>query len=262
MIFKGIYLRGMSLTFAKSGNQLARFNADVKLIWAAGLTIGILFCQSLPALSILLVLLGLLGLYDSGIASAYRKFVWVGIPAIVIIMAIHLFYHKGEILFSFGVFTATAEGIKEGVLNSLRFLNFGMVAIATLGGIEPVDFGKRIAWGLSLFRWRKLRDLALVFFVAIRFVPSFMREMEMLKMAMKARGADFDGSPISKLRMNMKLLLPLFSRIIRQADDIACAISLKGHRGVYLVGKSPSLKIGDILLIFIAILLATILALV
>jgi energy-coupling factor transport system permease protein len=260
LLFKGIYLRGVWLTDAKSGNQLARLNADVKLFWAAGLTIGILFCQSIPVLSILLVLLGLLGLYDSGIASAYRKFVWVGIPAILIIMAIHLFYHKGEVLFNFGAFAATIDGIKEGVLNSLRFLNFGMVAIATLGGIEPVDFGKRIAWGLSLFRWRKLRDLALVFFVAIRFVPSFMREMEMLKMAMRARGADFDGSPINKLRLNMKLLLPLFSRVIRQADDIACAISLKGHRGIYLVGKRPSLGTGDVFLIVMAILLATVLA--
>lgn len=255
-------MRGMSLTYAKSGNQLARLNADVKLFWAAGLTIGILFCQSLPGLSILLVLLGLLGFYDSDIASAYRKFVWVGIPAILIIMTIHLFYHEGEVLFRLGALTATVDGIKEGVLNSLRFSNFGLVAIATLGGIEPVDFGKRIAWGLSLFRWRKLRDLALVFFVAIRFVPSFMREMEMLKMAMRARGADFDGSPISKLRMNIKLLLPLFSRVIRQADDIACAISLKGHRGTYLVGKSPSLRTGDILLIVIAVLLSAILALV
>lgn len=246
----------MSLALIKNGNQLARISTDVKLFWAIGLTIGILFCQSLTALSILLVFLVFLGFFDNEVTYAYKKFIWVGIPAVMIIMAIHLFYHRGDALFRIWFFMATSEGIRAGVLHSLRFLNFGLVAIAALGAIDPVDFGKRIAWWLSLFRWRKLKELALVFFVAIRFAPSFLREMEILKIAMKARGADFSGSPIRKIHMNMKLLLPLFSRVIRQADDIACAISLKGYHGEYLTGRKPKLTASDILLVVIAIIIA------
>jgi energy-coupling factor transport system permease protein len=251
----------MSLAYLNDRSWLARLGVDVKLFWAAGLTVGILFCKSWLALVILLFLLGSLGFYDRRIVSAYRKFIWIAIPATLIIVAIHLFYHEGEELFRFWIFTATADGVREGVINSLRFLNFGLVAIATIREIEPVDFGRRISWGLGLFRWRKLTDLSLVFFIAIRFVPSFVKETEMVKMAMIARGADFGGSIINRMRMNIRVMLPLFSRVIRQTDDIACAISLKGHKGVYIVGKRPSLRFGDMFLIFGAIIITLILAL-
>ncbi|NLI15706.1 MAG: hypothetical protein GX409_05400 [candidate division Zixibacteria bacterium] len=251
----------MSVGFVKNDNKLAEIGADVRMFWGVGLTIGILLCQSKLALTILAVLLSLLSLFDSGMASRYRKFIWIGFPAIIMILVIHLFYHEGEILFRFWKFSATEAGIREGALNSLRFVNFGLVALATLGGIEAVDFGRRIAWGLGLFRWNKLKNLSLVFFIAIRFMPSFVRETDLVKIAMRSRGADFRGSPVDKARIYIRLLLPLLSRVIRQADDIACAISLKGYQGEYLTGRKPSLRAADVFLIVIGAIIVVVLAL-
>jgi energy-coupling factor transporter transmembrane protein EcfT len=73
------------------------------------------------------------------------------------------------------------------------------------------------------------------------------------------RGADFCGSLVSRIRMNLRMMLPLFSRVIRQADDVASAISLKGYQGTYLVGKNPSIKISDLLLILAAVCISILL---
>jgi energy-coupling factor transport system permease protein len=243
----------MSLAYSNRGLPLARLSTEVKLIWAVGLTVGILFCRSLVVQAVQAVLLILIGLLGKGVSAAFRKFFLIGIPAIAIIVAIHLFYHEGEVLFQIWVLRATVNGLMSGILNALRFLNFGFVAILTIGGIEPVEFGRKIVWGFGLLRLRIFSELGLVFFIAIRFVPLFISEASTVKSAMIVRGADFGGSMISRIRMNLRMMLPLFSRVIRQADDIACAISLKGYQGTYLVGKNPSIKFSDILLFLVAI---------
>jgi energy-coupling factor transporter transmembrane protein EcfT len=212
------------------------------------LTIGILFCRSTMIQLVLVILLGLSGFIWGRIPAEFRKFIYFGLPTLLIIFLIHLFYHQGESLFKVWFFNATVEGLKAGILISLRFLNFGLVAILMLSGISPVEFGRRLAWLLGLFRWRALADLSLVFFIAIRFVPSLVKESGLVKLAMIARGADFGGSVVNRSKRHIQLLLPLFSRVIRQADDIACAISLKGYRGIYLVGNRPEFQIADILL--------------
>jgi energy-coupling factor transport system permease protein len=249
----------MSLAYLKRGLSLAGFSTEVKLVWAVGLTVGILFCQFLVVQAILAVSLILIGLFDKRVAAAFRKFFLIGIPAIAIIMAIHLFYHEGEVLFRIWVLKATVRGLMAGILNALRFLNFGFVAILTIGGIEPVEFGRKIVWGFGLLRLRIFSELGLVFFIAIRFVPLFISEASTVKSAMIVRGANFGGSLIHRIRMNLRMMLPLFSRVIRQADDIACAISLKGYRGTYLVGKNPSIKYSDVVLILAAIGIASLL---
>jgi energy-coupling factor transport system permease protein len=243
----------MSLAYSNRVLPLAWLSTEVKLVWAVGLTVGILFCQSLAIQAILAILLFLLGLSSNGVSAAFRKFLFVGIPAIVIIMTIHLFYHQGEVIFRVWVLRATVNGLMAGILNAFRFLNFGFVAILTIGRIEPVEFGRKIVWGFGLLRLRIFSDLGLVFFIAIRFVPLFIKETSTVKSAMIVRGANFGGSLINRIRMNLRMMLPLFSRVIRQADDIACAISLKGFEGTYLVGKNPSIRFSDILLIVAAI---------
>jgi len=238
---------------------LAGIGIEAKLIWALGLTIGILFCQSITIQLALLILLCLSGFIWGGIPAEFRKFIYFGLPTLLIIVAIHLFYHQGDILFKLWFLNATDSGLKAGALNGLRFLNFGIVAILMLSGISPVEFGRRLAWLFGFFRWRALSDLALVFFIAMRFVPSLVNESGVVKLAMAARGADFGGSVISRLKMHLQLLLPLFSRVIRQADDIACAISLKGYQGVYLVGSRPRFRFGDIFLSVAGIIVALLL---
>jgi energy-coupling factor transport system permease protein len=249
----------MSLAYSNGNRPLDRLSTEIKLIWAIGLAVGILFCQSILGLAMLLAVLGVLGIMASGMMQAFRKFALIAIPAILIIMAIHLFYHSGEELFRIWILVGTLDGIKQGILNALRFLDFGFAAILTIGNIEPVELGRKIIWGFGLFKMRMMSELGLVFFIAVRFVPLFVEEISTIKLAMSARGADFSGSLIKRIRIYLRMMLPLFSRVIRQADDIACAISLKGYKGTYLVGKKPRLGFSEIAMVFLAVSVAVVL---
>ena len=65
---------------------------------------------------------------------------------------------------------------------------------------------------------------------------------------MMARGADFGGGPIKRLRSEASLLLPLFVRVMRQADDVAAAIALRQHKGAYFLASAPRLRASDYVL--------------
>jgi energy-coupling factor transport system permease protein len=225
--------------------KLAAIGAETKFIWAIGLSVGILFCQKTLIQLILAVLLAIL-LIATGVKPQilirYIKLLW---PALLIIFCIHLFYHSGNVLFQFWILKATDEGVKAGLFNILRFLNFSLLAIAFIQSVSPIEFSRKLSWILGLFRIQFLSDLALIFFIALRFMPVMAAELSSVKMAMIARGANFKTGLKQRMRLNLKLLLPLFSRVIRQSDEVASAIALKSHNGRYFIGQKPSLKFSD-----------------
>jgi energy-coupling factor transport system permease protein len=249
----------MSLIHYNPKSPLAELSVEIKLIWALGISIGILFCERTTAQLILTVSLSILGLWGGLRAKELLKFIKYALPVLLIILAFHLFYHDGAVLFRFWFLKATDAGLKSGLFNILRFINFGLVAIVMIASLSPVEFSRRLAWGFGIFKIRAFSDLALVFFIALRFVPSLVQEAGGVKMAMIARGANFDSGLLRRIRLYIKTLLPLFSKVIRQADDVASAISLKSHQGRYLTGKRPDFRPSGIFLSLLGIVISIIL---
>jgi energy-coupling factor transporter transmembrane protein EcfT len=69
--------------------------------------------------------------------------------------------------------------------------------------------------------------------VALRFVPTLLEEVERMKEAQVARGADFaGGGVIRRLRKMATLVIPLILCTFRRADELALAMEGRGyHRG-------------------------------
>ncbi|MGC8875445.1 MAG: energy-coupling factor transporter transmembrane component T family protein, partial [Chloroflexia bacterium] len=75
-------------------------------------------------------------------------------------------------------------------------------------------------------------ELALVFVVALRFLPLLVREAERLLKAQAARGADFGrGGVIQRVRRTFPLLIPLFVITLRRAEELAIAMEARGYVG-------------------------------
>jgi energy-coupling factor transport system permease protein len=236
--------------------KLAPISVEVKFVWAISLSIGILFCQMTFAQLVLALILTCL-LLATGLKPIllikYGKLLW---PAFLIIFCIHLFYHKGDILFKFWLLKATDTGLKAGIFNLIRFFNFSLLAVAFIQNVSPIEFSRRLSWFMGLLKLRYLSDLSLIFFIALRFMPVIASEIGSVKMAMIARGANFRSGLKHRMMLNLKLLLPLLSRVIRQSDEVASAISLKSHNGRYFIGQKPVIKIADLTSMLISISIA------
>jgi energy-coupling factor transporter transmembrane protein EcfT len=76
-------------------------------------------------------------------------------------------------------------------------------------------------------------DIAIMVSVALRFVPTLLEEVERMKEAQAARGADFAGGGlIRRLRKMATLVIPLILCTFRRADELALAMEGRGyHRG-------------------------------
>lgn len=98
---------------------------------------------------------------------------------------------------------------------------------------EPI----RLADGLArLFAFLErvrvpVRDLAMVLTLALRFLPAVMEEAQRIVLAQEARGARFDGGPLTRARRLLPLAVPLFAGCLRRADVLALAMEARGYRG-------------------------------
>lgn len=76
------------------------------------------------------------------------------------------------------------------------------------------------------------REIALVMVIAIRFLPVILSEIERIKIAQMARGADFGktgGFVFGAVRL-MPLLVPVIMSAIQRASDLAVAMETRGYR--------------------------------
>ena len=64
-------------------------------------------------------------------------------------------------------------------------------------------------------------DLAMMISIALRFIPVLVDEAERLRKAQLARGADFGGNPIRRIRNLVPLLAPLFVAAFDRAVEMA-----------------------------------------
>jgi len=236
-------------------SKMASIAIEVKLVWFICISIMILFSHLIQVQVILFLALLCLAYYgglNPGQIVSYLKLFW---PVFLIVFLLHLFYHDGQVLFSIWLLKATAQGLRAGFLNLFRFINFLGAAICLLSWISPQEMAAKLFTGFGLSKRKFFQEITLIFFIAMRFMPVLIKEREIVILAMKARGADFGGGLVNRIKLNSKLMLPLFSRIIGQTDDVASALALKGYAGVYFTSPKTKLRRWDFYLLLIGIVL-------
>ena len=86
---------------------------------------------------------------------------------------------------------------------------------------------------------RRLRfpahELAMVFTISLRFVPTLAEELEKIMKAQASRGADFGEQGrlrfVQRTRNLIPLLVPLFLSALRRAEDLTLAMEARGYMG-------------------------------
>ncbi len=164
------------------------------------------------------------------ILKTLKPLMWI----ILFTMAIHFVSHDGKILAEFWILKITDEGIKFGVLISLRLvllIVLSSLLTFTTSPIKLTDAMEKLLSPLSKFGV-PAHELAMMMTIALRFIPTLIEETDKIIKAQKSRGADFEsGNLLQRLKNFVPILVPLFLSSFRRADDLAMAMEARCYRG-------------------------------
>ena len=166
----------------------------------------------------------------STVLKSLKPVSWI----ILFTLLIHLFTHKGNVLAEIWFFKITDEGVKFGVLISLRLILliiFSSLLTFTTSPIQLTDALEKILSPLKKIGV-PAHEFAMMMTIAIRFIPTLLEELDKIIKAQKSRGADFEsGNIFERLKNFVPILVPLFISSFRRADELAMAMEARCYRG-------------------------------
>ncbi|MBR0354539.1 MAG: energy-coupling factor transporter transmembrane protein EcfT [Oscillospiraceae bacterium] len=164
------------------------------------------------------------------------KNIFKGLKPMLFIIALtallNIFYTQGTPIVEGWI--VTWEGIGRSVQMILRIvlLIAGTFLLTyTTSPIALTDGLERLMNPLKKIRV-PVHEMTLMMSMALRFVPTLIRETDKIMSAQKARGADFEtGSLIHRAKALLPILVPLFVSSFRRADELAVAMESRCYHG-------------------------------
>jgi len=211
-----------------------RLDPRVKI--GSTLTLSVLILQG-GALSggvISAFLMALVPLSDLGLKSIARAFRPVLI-FFVLLFVVHLLFTDGHPIPPFPPWrvTVTYEGLFRGAATTWQFALLILSASILTMTTQPMDLVSGIERLLRPFERIGVpsHDLAMMVSIALRFVPTFFEEINRMRVARMARGANFkSGSVARRTRAAVSLLPSLILQTVSRANDLVTAMEARGYR--------------------------------
>jgi energy-coupling factor transport system permease protein len=143
-----------------------------------------------------------------------------------------IFVHDGELLFQLGPLSITTTGIENGLYVAGRFLSVVLLSYLFVLTTEPNDLAYALMRAGLPYRY----GFALI--TALRLVPTFEQEGQIVYKAQLARGVRYDAhsalSPRRLLTLARQFFLPLLISALGKVD--ALSVSMEGR----CFGKYPT----------------------
>ena len=147
---------------------------------------------------------------------------------------LNLFYTQGEPLVHFWIFTITKEGILSAVFMVLRIAMLISCTFLLTYTTSPIALTDGLELLLNPLKKIKVpvHELAMMMSIALRFIPTLIKETDKIISAQKARGADFEtGNLLARAKALIPILVPLFVSAFRRADELAVAMECRCYHG-------------------------------
>jgi len=212
--------------------------------------------------SFLAVLIPCSGLSLQQMGKAFRPVLFF----FALLFFVHLFFTDGNPIPPFPPWrvTVTYEGLYRGAITTWQFaLLIWSASILTMTTL-PTNLVSGIERLLRPLKRLGVpsHDLAMMVSVALRFVPTFLEEIDRIKVAQMARGASFGSGPyIRRIRTALSLLLPIVLRAVRRADELVTAMEARGYRrGPRTYMRELSMTRADYAAVLVMILMTGLLA--
>ena len=163
--------------------------------------------------------------------SSLRPVRWL----LVIMFLLNLFLTSGKTtIVEFWIVSISEEALRKALFITLRLLLLvagTSLLTLTTSPIELTDGLERLMSPLSVFKF-PAHEIAMMMTIALRFIPTLMKEVERIQKAQMSRGVDFSsGSLVSRLKNMIPILVPLFVSSFRRADELATAMESRCYHG-------------------------------
>ena len=125
-------------------------------------------------------------------------------------------------------------GVYRGFFMVSRILLLIMYTSILTLTTSPLELTDGIEYILSPFKKIGIPagEIAMMMTIALRFIPTLLKEAQKIIKAQKARGAEFEGGSIVQRAKNLlPLLVPLFISAFRRADELALAMEARCYQG-------------------------------
>jgi energy-coupling factor transporter transmembrane protein EcfT len=175
--------------------------------------------EGLAVTTFLLAGAALAGLSGSRMREALRPLAWF----FALLFGLHLFFTEGRPIVA-ALPAVTWEGLWRGAAVTWQFVALVVGAAILTMTTDPSGLVGGFEKLLRPFNRLGLpsHDLAVMVSVALRFVPALLEEVERMREAQVARGADFGaGGPVRRLRKMASLVIPMILCTFRRADELA-----------------------------------------
>lgn len=167
----------------------------------------------------------------------------------------HLLFSGGDsdVVLDLSIFKFRERSIDMAIFYSLRLVIFISIAFLMTLTNSPSELGEAVYKILKPLRRIKVPvdDLALIIFIAIRFIPILYDEFISIKNAQIIRGVDFSGSIINRMKKTVAVIIPVFISAVQRADELALALQARGYRSNQERSFFSHAKIGKSEIIFI-----------
>ncbi|MBO4330863.1 MAG: energy-coupling factor transporter transmembrane protein EcfT [Oscillospiraceae bacterium] len=154
---------------------------------------------------------------------------------IIITGVLNLFYTKGEhLLVKLWRISIYLEGLQAAsflILRILMLIFCTLLLTYTTSPLQLTDAMEALLGPLKKLRF-PVHELSMMMSIALRFIPTLIKETDKIMSAQKARGADFEtGSLRQRAKALLPLLIPLFVSAFRRADELATAMESRCYHG-------------------------------
>ncbi|MCL2354279.1 MAG: energy-coupling factor transporter transmembrane protein EcfT [Defluviitaleaceae bacterium] len=154
---------------------------------------------------------------------------------IIFTAVLNIFFTSGgTVLVEVGFITITLEGLLNAGRMALRLVMLIIGSSVLTLTTTPIQLTDAIEYSLKPLKKIGVpaHEIAMMMTIALRFIPTLMEEMDKIRKAQTARGADFDtGGLIKKAKSLIPLLVPLFISAFRRAEELALAMEARCYRG-------------------------------
>lgn len=221
----GQYMPGTSIVHGANGK--------LKMVLLCLYVVGVICTDTVPGYLLMVALIfGCYCLSKLPLVMIIRPFKHLWLFFLVVFMMNSLFFGGETMLWSWGIFSVSLEGIFQGLQVILRVsmvMVAGNLLMMTTAPMEITTALQKLIYPLKYLKV-PVEDVAMIITVAIHFIPILMEEADMIKKAQTARGARFESKKLYEKAIDvLPLVIPVFIAAFRRADQMATAMEARGY---------------------------------
>ncbi|MBQ3068279.1 MAG: energy-coupling factor transporter transmembrane protein EcfT [Oscillospiraceae bacterium] len=156
------------------------------------------------------------------------------LPILLISAGINIFLIQGETVFKFLGINITKQGlcmVSTMIVRIICLISGMLLLLYTTSPAELVAAIEKILKPLKIFKVSP-EEIAIMFSIALHFVPVLLLEAERIMNAQRARGAKFDSKHLKeKLKAYITIVIPLLISTSNRANDLAIAMESRCYHG-------------------------------